>query len=35
MTDLQTFRTGGTKAISLGLAASALIAILGLVKISL
>ena len=35
MTDLRTFRTGGTKAFSLGLAATAVIALLGLVKISL
>ena len=35
MTDLQTFRTGGAKAFSLGLAASAVIALLGLVKVSL
>lgn len=35
MTDLQTFRTGGTKAVSLGLAATIVIALLGLVKISL
>lgn len=35
MTGLQTYRTGGTKAFSLRLAATAVIALPGLVKISL
>lgn len=35
MTGLQTFRTGGTQAFSLGLAATAVIALLGLLKISI